>query len=244
MQLKLIQQYAEEFRGWLRRQEAEERLHFWESQRNWQEHWDLDAPKLKEMYDVSLANSQTKRLWKREAYEPKRMLLQFLDMEPDFVRSMFKDLFNEEKSIDGRVDRFVFYCDQLLDQYRRAQPLAIDTSHYHDDSYGMISLYLAFQYPDRYAPYEAARFLQLLQRLGAGNIPSVGDFPRHCKLMRTLYQLLAKDEELLQRHQERLQPERTIPEKAFFWPTILPVLSLISKKMQGRGSVWRSYRLY
>lgn len=204
MQLHRIREYIEAYRKWLPSQAARERLYYWESQRIWQEHWDLEAPDLRTVYDRSLDNSQTRRLWKREAYEPKRMLLEFLEMESEFVRPMFKDLFDESKSVDGRADRFVFYCDQLLEQYRKAHPLAIDTRHYHGDGYEMISLYLAFQYPDRYAPYQADRFLQLLQAVGAHNIPPVGDFARHCKVMRTLQTFLLKDEELMANHAQRL----------------------------------------
>ncbi len=204
MQLKRIHAYAEQYTDWLQTRDAARNIYLWESQNNWQAHWDLNAPSLPPVYDQSLRNRQTKRLWKREAYEPKRMMLKFLEIEPEFVRSMFQDLFNEGKSVDGRADRFVFYCDQLLGQYRKKQPLAIDTGHYHDDGYGIISLYLSFQYPDRYAPYEAERLIKLLQLLGATNIPSAGDFPRHCKLMRTLQQLLNKNEVLLQRHALRL----------------------------------------
>jgi hypothetical protein len=208
MQLQRIQHFIRAYADWLPTPAAEERLYYWESQQAWQAHWDLEAVDVAAMYDASLQNSRTRRLWKREAYEPKQMMLQFARTEPEFVRSMFRDLFNEDKSVDGRADRFVFYCDQLLEQYRRAHPLAIDTSHYHDDGYEMLSLYLAFQFPERYAPYRVPVFLALLRQLGAANIPPVGDFARHVKVIRTLMNFLTKDEEVLDRHRARLGDER------------------------------------
>lgn len=34
------------------------------------------------------------------------------------VRRAFQDLFNEEKDVAARADRFVFYCDDLLQTYK------------------------------------------------------------------------------------------------------------------------------
>lgn len=214
MQLDRIKQYQLAYRNWLATRAAEERLYYWESQQYWQQQFDLSAANLKETYDRSLDNRQTRRLWNRQAYAPKEMMLQFLDIEAEYVRTMFTELFNEDKSIEFRVDRFVFYCDQLLEQYLEKRPVAPHRSHYHDDQYSMISLYLAFQYPDKYAPYEETTFLTLLHRLGAANIPPVGDFGRHCKLMRTLLRFLKQDEALLSAHQNRLRANRDYPEES------------------------------
>lgn len=183
---------------------AEKYLPIWESQQVFQNQWDVAAPEIGKMYDLSLQNSQTKRLWKREAYEPKRMMLAFMEMQPDFVAYMFKDLFNEEKSIGGRVDRFVFHCDELLQEYKQQFPRSIDNNHYHGDRYQMLSLYLAFRYPDLYTYYDGTTFWKVLGRWGTANLPAADDFERFCKIAKTIYSLLAKDEELLKMHQERL----------------------------------------
>lgn len=206
MQLHKIQEYLNAYTEWLSSPAAEARLYYWESQAHWHNHWDMDALNFAEVYDKSLQNSVTKRLWNREAYAPKQLLIEFIAMEPHFVHSMFKDLFNEEKEILGRVDRFVFYCDQLLTQYRQLHPKGFHPSHFHDDGYEIVSLYLSFQYPDHYAPYQAERQRSLLQKLGAINIPLAGDFPRHVKVMRTLQNFINKKEELLAAHQARLAP--------------------------------------
>jgi hypothetical protein len=207
MQLQKIHDYLAAYREWLPTPAAEERLYYWESQKSWQDHWDADAIDFAAMYDRCLQNQTNRRLWSRQAYEPKRMLLTFAAQDPHFVHAMFTDLFHEEKDALSRADRFVFYCDQLFQQHRKANPQTRDNSHYHDDGYGMVSLYLSFRYPAQYAPYDAERLRQLLQRLGATNIPLAGDFSRHHKVMRTLQNFLHKDAELLARHQLRLQPD-------------------------------------
>lgn len=206
MQLHKINQYIEQYKTYLKSFEAsKKRLHYWESQHIWQENWDTDAIDWVQMYDHSLQNSTTNRLWKREAYDPKLMMLAFLDMDQHFVISMFNDLFNEDLEVHGRADRFSFYCDQLLAQFRKNKPMSKATGHHHDDGYQIISIYLSFQFPELYAPYNADQFIDLLRKIGAANIPPTGDFPRHVKVMRTLQKFLVKDEEVLSLHNNRTQ---------------------------------------
>ena len=205
MQLKRIQHYLQQYRKYLQTPSAQgQGLYIWESQRIFQENWDMDAEDWPAMYDSALQNSKTKRLWKREAYEPKRMMLELARMQPDFVRHMFFDLFNEEKSLEGRVGRFVYYCDMLLQEYKDQHPRSIDNNHYHDDDYQMVFLYLAFRYPARYTFYAPAGFRLLLQKLGSPDIPQANDMERFAKVMHTLYKFMQKEEGLLELHRRRL----------------------------------------
>lgn len=205
MQLKRVQHYFGEFERFLRKQEAEDRLYIWESQATFQENWHNEALDWSVMYDKALQNSTSRRLWKREAFEPKRIMLLFLEMEPDYVKQAFRDLFNEAKSIDARMDRFVFYCDELLRMYRERHPHSIENNHYHGNDYDIISLYLAFRYPADYAPYSLERLINLLRKLGVGNLPQANDPVRYYKVMRTLYKLMQKEEGILQAHRKRLE---------------------------------------
>jgi hypothetical protein len=214
MQLKLIKTSFEKYKRFLRTQAAEKHLHIWESQRIFQENWDLAQMPIADMYDASLQNSHTKRLWKREAYEPKQVMSAFMQMQADFVTYMFKDLFNEEKSIGGRVDRFVFHCDELLQEYKAQHPRSIENNHYHGDRYQMISLYLAFRFPDQYSYYDGRVFWQVLSQWGTANIPKADDCERFCKISRTLYTLLSKEEELMELHQKRLSERTHYSEKS------------------------------
>ena len=205
MQLKLIKASFEKYKAFLASSKADRFLHIWESQQLFQENWDLVSEDLATMYAGSLQNSHTKRLWKREAYEPKQVMQAFLQMQPEFVSYMFKDLFNEAKSVGGRVDRFVFHCDELLQEYKAQNPRSIENNHYHGDRYQMISLYLSFRYPANYTYYDGIAFWEVLKGWGTANLPKADDFERFCKISRTLYTLLSKEEELIQLHLNRLE---------------------------------------
>lgn len=208
MQVTKIQEAFKSYRNFLASSAAENRLYLWEIQRHFQQNWDLSAEDLAEMYDRSLQSQHTRRHWRRENYEPKQMMLGFIHLEENYLRQVFKDLFNERNDISGRIDRFVFHCDQLLQEYKRKHPRSIDNNHYHDDGYQMISFYLAMRYPAAYTLYEGSRFIKLLETLGTRHLPKFDDFERFCKISRTLYKLMQKEEGLLELHQTRLDPER------------------------------------
>lgn len=208
MQLRLVQQYFGEFKSFLAAPAGSKYLHIYESQRIFQENWDLEAFDLAAMYGASLQNPLTRRLWKRENYEPREMMLHFFRMQPDFVRSMFLDLYNESKALDSRADRFVFYCDQLLEEYKNQQPRSIENNHYHGDDYRMIGVYLAFRYPDLYSLYDFEIFRATLEKLGVADLPLTNDLERFAKVTRTLYMLMSRDAALLENHRRRLDPQR------------------------------------
>jgi len=205
MQLKRIKYYIEEYKRFLESKDREARLYVWESQRIFQEEWNEEAADWQAMYDTSLQNSQTRRLWKREAYEPKDMMLKLIALQPDYASQMFNDLFDEGKSLEGRASRFVFYCDTLLEAYKEANPLKIENNHYHDDDYHMVFLYLSFRYPERYTLYDADGFRHLLEKLGSTDVPKANDVERFAKVMQTLHKFLQKEEDILNLHQKRLQ---------------------------------------
>lgn len=205
MNLRLLQTHIQAFHRHLETAGDFPLLFAWESQLIFQETWDLDAEDFGAMYDASLQNSTSRRLWKDERYAPKEQMQLFIEAYPDFVREMFKDLFNENKDVENRIDRFLFHCDELLREYRETHPDWIETRHYHED-YRMISLYLAFRYPDQYALFDDMVFRRFLKMTQAKDLPQVADPGRFFKVMRTVYNLLSKEEGLLSAHYQRLDP--------------------------------------
>ncbi len=216
MQFQRIQQAIADYEVFLKSgPPSEERLYYWESQRIFQENWDMEAIDFAKMFDQSLQNTSTRRLWNRENYEPKRLMLLFIASQPEFVRQLFGDLFNESKTVAGRMDRFLYYCDEFLQDHRRIHPRSTENSHYHNDDYQIISLYLAFRYPDRYAPYRYDVFRDLMIRLGSPDIPQNNDPERYFKVMRTLQGMLNKHEQVRQLHTNRIADSRLFQGESF-----------------------------
>jgi hypothetical protein len=202
-----IQQQLLEYGKWLNGVKQHPRTHVWESVQHFQLNWDLAAADKAAMFDKSLYNSETRRLWQTEHWEPKRAMQSLWQYNPATVALMFEDLFQESRELEARVGRFLFGSDLLLRDYKRDHPRSVENNHYHDD-YKMISLYLTFQYPDSYAPYALSSFQQLMPRLGARDIPQENDFPRYAKAIRTLRTFYEKEPALAQKLRAHLHPKR------------------------------------
>ena len=159
------------------------------------------------MFDRSLQNSETRRLWQTENWHPKRFMLECWRFDPRTTRAMFDDLFNETRDTEARIGRFLFGCDELLRDYKRAHATSVENNHNHGD-YRMIALYLAFRYPDQYAPYDFEAFRNILVRFQARDIPAQHDPGRYFKVLRILMTFLEKDPEVAAAMQRHLHPRR------------------------------------
>ncbi|PHI20587.1 hypothetical protein CEQ90_07495 [Lewinellaceae bacterium SD302] len=207
MQVTKIKSYLASYPEWMNSEAGEKLRAVWETQQNWQTNFDLAAKDLRDVYDRSLTNKTNRRHFRREAYDPKRAILEMIDWEPEHVRTVFEDLFSEERDLEGRVQRFVFYCRELFNQYRDAKPKSRLPDHFHDDDYGMASLYLACQYPEKYAPYSTELLQESLKNLGALQVPEVADFPRYTKLLATLSKFVNEDGGVQSAYQKFLRPQ-------------------------------------
>jgi len=202
LQVSKINTYLQSYREWQLSDDGLEFRPLWETQLNWQSHFDLLAKDLTKAYTSALDNKTNRRHYSRSGFNPKVAMLEMLDWEPEHVRTVFEDLFNEERDLEGRIQRFVFYCRELFNQYRDARPKSRLADHYHDQDYHMASIYLMGQYPAKYAPYSTTLLQQALTKLGALDIPPAADFPLYTKLLATLRQFLTKDEAIMQQYTE------------------------------------------
>ncbi len=177
MQVPKIRKALEGFPLWMKSDEGREFLPLWETQQNWQTHFRVESKDLAASYDAALDSKTNRRHYRRGGYDPKASMLAIMEWEADFVRDAFRDLFSEDRDLEGRVQRFVFYINELFNRYRDAKPKARIPTHYHDDDYNMVSLYLSGQYPARYAPYSTPLLQSVCEKLGAKSDPTGGRLP-------------------------------------------------------------------
>jgi hypothetical protein len=207
MQVPKITAYISAFPAWLKTDEALALLPLWETQQNWQAHFNVEAKDLAGVYDRALDSKTNRRHYRRSGYDPKAAMLMLMRWEPDFVRDAFRDLYSEDRQLEGRVQRFVFYINELFNRFRDQHPKDRLPSHYHDDDYNMVSIYLMGQYPEIYAPYTTTTLMLICARLGAREIPPAADFPRYTKLLKTLRNFLTKDETVMTAYNEALREQ-------------------------------------
>lgn len=182
----------------------------WDVQADFQRHWDLGAADLEGMFDRSIQSQVNRRLWNREHFQPKAVMLHFIRLEPDQVRLMFRDLFQQEKDLSGRIGRFRFMADEMLDLYRSRgrRPLLAG----HDQNEEAMSLYLALRYPGQCAPYDHGAFVAALRDFQVKDIPVQADVDRWFKVARTLQGFLIKDQALMEAYEAFLGDRQAYPE--------------------------------
>jgi len=196
MVLNIINREIENYKQLIKSADYDE-LYKWEALKNFQDAWDIEADDFKDMYDNSIRSKDTNNLWANPHWFPKAVMLRFIEHDKERVRQMFCDLFNEDENIDKRIERFVFHCDRMREeiyQYDKAIK-----NHFHDGQ-RMVSLYLAFRYPAKYAIYKYTEFKTFMELVKVTDIPRTGEYERFFKVVRTLYNILAKDEELMKLH--------------------------------------------
>ncbi|RMG29774.1 MAG: hypothetical protein D6730_03400 [Bacteroidetes bacterium] len=202
MQVQLLLAQIERFKEYLRKKPDFRSLYAWEALRHFQQHWDIAAADFGAMYARSLQNSQSQRLWKREAWYPREIMLGFIALSPDFVRNMFADLFDENQPLTQRMQRFSFCCDALLEDYARLPGKSREDAHFHHAH--MLFVYLALRFPGQYTLFNYEAFRRCMQSVGSRNIPAEFEVERFVKLSRAVYTFMQKDQELLELHRRRL----------------------------------------
>ncbi len=215
MQLNKLKHYISLYKSFLEKTTEYDEEYKWESLRNFQNNWDIDAPDFAEMYDQSLQNSVSKRMWTGQNFYPKEMMLKLIKLDTEFVRRMFKDLFNEDKDIEGRVSRFTFGLDELLKDYKKANRTSIENNHFHDHNH-IISMYLTFHYPEKYSIFYYSEFRDMMEQLGSVNIPGPYEIDRFFKISRTFYKFLSEDLEI-----QALQHLKLNPLRHYMGPSLL-----------------------
>lgn len=131
----------------------------WVAVKHFQANWNIDSPNLTEMLESALA--KTENLLTSANSFPKGMILNFAQVAPDDVRSMFIDLFNEEEDVVERIERFKHCAEQLRVTYMPGAK-----NHYQSEN--TISTYLWLRYPDKYYIYKLGEVREAAKQLGSG----------------------------------------------------------------------------
>lgn len=168
-------------------------LYLWDAQAQFLANWDIERLDFDVMYDESLQSNISQRIWTGVDYHPKESMKILLRHEKEFIRSMFRDLFNEAKDLHMRISRFIFHCDELMRTLQKKEAKLIH--HYHDEA--MVMSYLALYDPSRYTFLDMPAFRKTMETMDALNIPDYISLESYTKLMRIIQKFLMKDLSLI-----------------------------------------------
>ena len=119
-------------------------IYKWKAVKQFQDKWDIDAPDFIQMFWDATALFDN--LLASMNHYPRGMVKEMAEAEPETVRQMFRDLFDETQPLADRVNHFRAESDRIREQYWP------DKMHYQD--FNSMSIYLWARYPDKYYIYK------------------------------------------------------------------------------------------
>lgn len=117
----------------------------WKAVKAFSEKWDIDSSDFSAMLKAAL--KEAKPLLMGPNYFSFGMIGEFADAEPETVRQMFRNLYDESTELAWRFDNFKKQSIKLLSIIGKA-----DKNHYQDEH--TISIYLWLRYPAKYYIYK------------------------------------------------------------------------------------------
>lgn len=164
----------------------------WVAVKHFQKYWDINAPDFLNMF--MQATEAASSLIASMHYYPRRMIKAFAEADPETVRAMFANLFDESKDLAGRVARFQSEAEALRVKY--------DDSKQHFQNLNSISTYLWLRYPDKYYIYKYSEHKVVAEELESAFVPKRSSSSENLlggfKMYDAICAQLAQDKELLQ----------------------------------------------
>ena len=169
---------------------ADERFK-WEAVKWFQDHWNINAENFYQMFTD--ATEKTYSLLASMNNFPRGMIQVYSEQDPEAVRAMFINLFDESKDVVERTAKFQADAQALCDR------LSPGKQHFQRPM--AISVYLWLYNPDKYSIYKYTTFRKASVYLRNDYKPKKGDcvqnIRENIKMMERVREILASDQELV-----------------------------------------------
>ncbi len=162
----------------------------WEAVQWFQDHWDIDAVDFRTMFET--ATAKCANLLASSYFQPREMINRFAKADPEKVRKMFADLFDEMQPLEQRIDNFMKMAEEMRVQYTPN-----DKNNYQNTN--AISTYLWLRYPDKYLIFKSTEYIAVGEKTGLEchikQNGKVSELIKGFKMYAELNQLLKNNEE-------------------------------------------------
>ena len=190
-----VAEYKENFME-IRYGKEHREIYKWEAVEHFHNNWNIEAVNFSEMIKESV--SKTYNLLTAAMFFPLKMLVGFAQKEPDTVRAMFVNLYDESKNLQERISDFMSQADALHKRNPGGK------SHY--QGIRAISVYLWLKYPEKYYIYQYAIYDNVVQKLEADYKIKKDGKPETLldgyKFFDEIREELSQDKELVRMNQE------------------------------------------
>ena len=167
-------------------------MYKWEAVQHFQKHWNINVENFLEMFMET--TDKTYNLLANMNNYPRDMIKSFAVVDPEAVRSMFIDLFDESKNLTLRIEQFITSAEELRVKYDDG------TWKQHYQTANAISTYLWLRYPDKYYIYKYSDVRTIAKEVESDFVPKKGgsasNIENSFKLYDDIREILAGDSEL------------------------------------------------
>jgi len=196
MNQELLQNYIFEYEREFARIHDEE-IYKWRAVKQFQATWNPDAADFADMLASSL--SKTKNLMAAGNYWPREMIIRIAKKQPQSVRKMFINLFDEEIDLLERIDLFQKGSEDLN------ASLSVDKNDFQD--HRAVLVYLSLRFPEIYYFYKFEMFKVFCEKMGYEYKPKKGlksNIVQFLELCKTVRDEIRSNNNLLKLHKNRL----------------------------------------
>ncbi len=182
---KVIKAYEKSFNNWFSNE-----VYKWKASKTFSNNWNIESNNL--LYMITKSFSESGNLLNSKLYLPLGMLKGFTEKEPETIREMFNNLFNEDIDLTMRIKSFINSSNELLNKYWEP-----NKNHYQDIH--AISVYLAFRFPNKYYIYKPSVNKKICKYI-TNNIYSedrVQDYINYVEVCNKVKKIITQNKELV-----------------------------------------------
>ena len=141
----------------------EEENYKWAAVQHFQETWDIEAEDFAGMLaeSLSLANN----LLVGGMYYAYGMICALAQQDPEKIRGLFRELYDESIPLSGRIKIFRSGCDEVMEVLRQNSSDS-DKAKNHYQDLRALCVYLSFRYPERYFLYKYRMYTDYKKLIG------------------------------------------------------------------------------
>lgn len=138
----------------------EDEKYKWQAVKQFQDNWNVNADDFYAMFEK--ATKKSNNLLDSRNFLPRGMILEFSKENPEKTRQMFELLFDENKSLSGRIEKFKNIADELQKNHNQNSSSKWK-SHFQTDN--AISTYLWLKFPQTYYIYKWSEYRNVAKEL-------------------------------------------------------------------------------
>lgn len=210
MDREILKYYIEEYKEDFARINQDE-IYKWYIVAEFQKNWDIEAVDFYSMLNKAIPETVNTKYAKvknnllpvTSGFSARNLILLWIHNEPETVRQMFKELYDENKDLLMRINQFMNSAEALFQKYKK------EKENNNGQDLRAVSVYLWLRYPEKYYIYKYSTCKACAEKLKC--IKLIMGRNENIKLVADIYNeiksVIREDEELINLSKNRLNED-------------------------------------